>query len=309
MCFEKKYFILVFLLLSIIFYSCEKKIEYKNVDFNKKALLFSFPTVDSSLVIYGGYSTNIISDNVNETLNNIPVEIIINDTITYIHNFVKNKNKLVIPEVICQPQMKIKIKYMDYNNKAIWSEVKIPNRVDINKVDTLSVYELNNKNEIINNLICNVLFQDEKNNNNFYVLDIELENILETGKIERKTINYDKFDKVFKIRNNQSELIANYNSNSFNDLLFYNKEYSLTFKINKELITCPPNAKKTNIIVKLFNVTKDYYLFLRTYETLNNENIFNVFYDSYVYFNVNNGFGIVGAMSVSEYKFNIMMKK
>ncbi len=291
-----------------MFYSCEKKIEYKNIDFNKKALLFSFPTVDSTLTIYGGYSTNIISGNSNETLNNIPVKITVNNSENYVHYFSKYKNKLVIPEVICKPQMKIKIKYIDYNNKPIWANVTIPNRVEINKIDTLSAYELNNKNELINNLICNVLFQDEKDNKNFYVLDVEIENILKTGKTERKIINYDKFDKVFKIRDNQSELMTNYNSNSFNDLLFYNKEYSLTFKINKELITCPPNTKETNIIVKLFNVTKDYYLFLRTYETLNNENVLNVFYDSYVYFNVNNGFGIVGAMAVSEYKFKIVAK-
>ena len=85
----------------------------------------------------------------------------------------------------------------------------------------------------------------------------------------------------------------------FSDDIINGKEYTLKFKLSQNVITFynRPKETKQELIIALQQISKDYYLYLRTRAVANEDNVFSE--PVQIHCNIKNGLGVFGSYSSS----------
>jgi hypothetical protein len=171
------------------------------------------------------------------------------------------------------------------------AENYIPQKTTILSIDTTSVYVYSQK-----ELECRIKFKDDEASENFYLLDIRaIAGSYSFGMNDnRDTIYYEQsidfeYDKSIieeKIGNNTISYGV-----IFSDKFFNGKEIELAVKIGSDILQI---KDKNSIKFYLKSISRDYYLYAKSYSRSINQAEDVLGEPIQVYSNIQNGFGIFG---------------
>ena len=277
-------YIVLFLIISV---SCEKIIDINIPEKDKKIVINSIISTDSLIKVNVSKSLNILDNQNAIFLNDATVKLyednVFIEQLTNITNG-NYKSQTFYPQV----GKNYKIEVSSNGLKTITAENKIPNKVTINKIDTIT------KNvEGYNTFEFTINFTDPVNEENYYFL--EAKSFVPLG--------YDNYGNIidYDIQNlyifSDDKIVdseIDYNGGIiFNDKLINGQTYPLKINIDKYNFYNDTNM----VYIYLNSVSKDFYLYVKSYSmNVNNRN--DPFAEPVqVYENINNGYGIFAGYS------------
>jgi len=294
----KRMFGLGFLLLS--FFSCEKSINYQLNDQSYEVVMYAFPMPDSIVKVHGSQTTNILSLNDYEGIEDLNVSVLIGDNEVTDLSYPFGKNWFEIHNVRGEENANVKIVFTIPNGDTISANTTIPIAVPIVSIDTSRVVVVNSDNKDENMLRCVVEFNDPSSEENYYQIrvDSKIEYLNDTI-TTINSVDYVKEDKVFLVGDDESVLLSDVDfEGTFNDFLFDGNNYKVKFAIPEQWLVKDTDVISNKLSFYLFSLTADYYKYIRS-------SIKNVAYREYpfsekvnIYSNVDNGLGIVAGLSV-----------
>lgn len=284
--------IIILLIISLLF-SCEKN---ANIKFKETKLMVinSFFTPDSLFKINISESLPISdSQNVN-FIENASAQLFENEIFIGNLNYIGQGNYSINYKPLVKKEYKIKVSSpQGYNCEAINT---IPQKTKITSVDTLTditkPYEL----------ICKINFKDNDSTQNYYFFEVRTIAGSYTfeypvGNIDtvfyEESINFEYNDNTIEYK------IAKDNLNYgvvFSDELINGKQKQLTITIAKSSIA---NIRNNPIKFYLKTISKDYYLYAKSYGKLLNQEADFLAEPIQIYSNISNGFGIFGGYNQS----------
>jgi len=305
------------LIITTIFYSCERSVTIPIPDNGRKLVVNSLFQADSNLIINLTKSKYILDNTQYNTYSNFP-NVLDADISLYQNNILLENLVEIEPGVYKSASfLSENTQYSITINTDDFEQVKatdiIPKAVKINNFEFIN-YTSDEYGDIYSNFI--IEFKDDANIENYYLIELLKEIIYyddynyETGEYETETkflenISIFTNDVNKKSKSNDYEIILN-------DEFFNGKEH--TFSFNSFIYYYYDggvNENKEKYYVILHSISKDYYLYN---VSLNNflETEGNAFSESVqVYGNIENGFGIfagissaVDSVSVAPYVYN-----
>ncbi len=297
--FVKHYKYVFFLLILISSTSCEKKIDYQLETQIPKVVMYAFPMPDSSLNIHAGYTTNILSTDDFEPIDNLTFTININNNELTTSFYPYGKKWHRVPNYIIEPNHTCKISYEINSGSIVTGETTIPEPIKINKIDTIRTTASNNEGDKETMLRCSIELNDPINQTNFFQVRVDLLTTNSSNETSLETIEFIKEDKVFLIRDDESVLLADVDfQGTFTDYLFEGRTYRVNLLIPYNFISTTNVDEQKQLVFHLYTLTEEYYNFIRS--TIEEEAFreYPVFEPVNLYSNVENGIGVVAGLSV-----------
>ncbi len=283
-------------LIFIVLVSCEKIIDINIPDKDKKIVINSIISTDSLVKVNVSKSLNIL-DNANAIfLNNAKVKLFEDNVfIEELHN-VSNGNYMsqsFYPTI----GKEYKIEVSNDGLQSVSAKNKIPNKVKINSIDTLT----DNSSE---NIYFTLHFTDPANDTNYYFVEVK-------SKIPTFDFNTGKYTNPVMqniyIMSDDKIVDANVSYNYGNGITFCDKlingqTYPLKFSIDKYNFSNDTNK----VYIYLNSISKDFYLYIKSFAK-NIETQEDIFAEPVqVYENINNGYGIFAGYSSYVDSINVL---
>ena len=326
---KSKYFLTIAFISTIIFFSCEKDIEFSGDNIKTKLVLNGLLTSDSVVKINLTESRFFLdNDNFYKDINNATIELWNNGSKIenlsnigegyYIGNYIPKTgdnikiiascegfDQIECSTKIVMPTPIISVDTMNYREERLYSYYY---SVDGNYgIDSSSYY-------MVTNFDMFITFKDPKNISNYYNINIYQKYYLSNGENVFLPVKYNSDDLVFRKGNEMDFFEDNdyLRSTLFNDELLDGKEYKLKIKTNNfDGISVgknpyDPDYETTElvgmeILVELQSLSYEYYMYLKTRDADSNMNdLFEYFAEPVqIYSNVKGGIGILGSRSNS----------
>lgn len=292
----------ILIILIITFVSCRKVLDIELPSKEGKIVINSFFNNNEQLTINISKSLHIL-DNIESKLlndaevivyeNNIYKEQLTNTSNgNYIASFIPSKDKIY----------RVNVSYPDL--KDAYSENIIPNPINIISVDTLTVYSSNNNgingegNGSTNQYQLKIKFKDPDQIKNYYSFKIYLKNQINYFK---NILNNDYYPLYFYSNDIVIESWQNNETAYFSDDFINGKEYELIINLDKYNF---PNTDN-EVIVELNSVSKDYFLYCKSYNLYQSVNGNPFSEPVQVYNNIENGYGIFAGYSSDTLVLNL----
>ena len=277
-------YIVLFFVISI---SCEKIIDIDIPEKEKKIVINSIISTDSLVKVNVSKSLNILDDKNVIYLNKATVKLYEDDK--FIENLTNISNGNFMSKVF-YPKMgkNYKIEVSAQNLKTVTAESKIPQKVKITSIDTATKDE-----EGYFSLEFTLKFDEPENETNYYLLQMKTYQPSDYD-FETQTYAKDKLENLYiSSDDNMVESIANFGGILFSDKLINGQSYSLKLTVDKYNF-----YNDTNLVyVYLNSVSKDFYLYLKSYNQ-HQEAKYDPFAEPVqVYKNIKNGYGIFAGYS------------
>lgn len=302
----------------VLFASCEKDVEFKGTMTKSVLVVNSFVSPDS-----------VVSANVSESkffleeestiigIENATVSVYVNDTFKekMIHTDKGNYSGTYIPSI----GEIIKLVVTVPNKTEVSCQDKVLTRPEIVSVDTtvtsstsgylLDYHTKQNPNDTqvydtigeSRNYDCEfkIKMKDKGSEKNYYRLAIVRKSTYE-GQIGYMDPHIT--DNIDPEAYSSDPLQTDDDSNPFSvfsDDIINGKEYTLKFKLSQSSATFynRPTENKEELIIALQQISKDYYLYLRTRAVANEDNVFSE--PVQIHCNIKNGLGVFGSYSSS----------
>jgi len=287
------YILLIFLLLV----SCEKKIDFKIKDKERKIVINSLLSSDSLIHANISKSMHILdSYSKLQFLNNAIVEIWENDSMLEILSHRKDGNyysENIIP--IEGDRYKIIVRCEGLREAS--SEIIMPYKVPItNKSAMIS--------ESDSEIQCSIDFNDPANLENFYLFKVR-SHIVFRYYSESEGWEYESYEGELFIDTNEP-IVDDYSFTNegiiFNDNWFDGESYNFTFNIDSYSL-----YDTSTVYFNLYSINKEYYQYLRSKELQNwfEDDPFSEAVQ--VFSNINDGIGILAGSTLSEDSIEIII--
>lgn len=297
---------------AIINFSCTKEIEFKG-DYSKDKLVVNALLIaDSTIVANVSHSVFFMNDyNGKETyVNDAYLEIFVNGssigTMTYQSHNTSNAIYTIPYSPKQGDKLELKARHKDYDDVRAVTE--IPYSSTIISVDTSYTSGNYDNNRIIN---LNIKFQDAPEISNYYEIKAELiswTKSYDSGKIIRQVIPLRIYSNDIVFNNSSSSdpiFGTNFESQSlvFDDYIINGKEYTIkvlsdnTYHFNGNI-----DGYKDTLDVCLNSISKDYYMFQKTYTAYTNDiDFIGIFNEPVqIYNNVDGGIGVVAGITINK---------
>ncbi len=292
------------LILGLLVSSCEKSLEYQLSNQNSKVVMYAFPMPDSTLNIHGSYTTDILTDKKFDELSGMFVSVYENGVFINKYNYDPSKEWLTINDQNLQYNDQIKIVFELEDGDSVFAETIIPEAVPIIAIDTSTVVNINENNKEELMLKCSIEINDPSGIDNYYQLRVDSKTITKNADdnyIEKnETIEFVKEDKIFLARDYEAVLITDIDyQGTFDDFYMNSQTYKFDILIPDKYLNVQENEVRNVLTFHLYSLTKEYYLFLRTFleeQAFREDPIYD---QANVFSNVNNGLGVVAGLSVS----------
>ena len=326
---KTKYLLLIALIITISFSSCEKIIEFNGGDVKTKLVLNGLLMPDSLVKVKITESRFFLDDDgAFKEINNANVELWKdNNKIEKLSNIGEGYYiGSYIPKT--GDNIRITASCDGFDQIECSTEIAIP--TSIISADTINYHEDISYNGYYEdglwlidstsyntyiNFEMNITFKDPKDIPNYYSLNVYLKCNYSDGESFSLPFMYNSDDLVFQKRNNMDFLDDDNNNylqlTIFNDELFDGKEYKLKIKTDNKYIgirnnqsdpeTENPEFIGMEISVELQSLSQAYYMYLKTHDAyLNMDNLMEYFAEPIqIYSNVKGGIGILGSYSKS----------
>ncbi len=285
----------------IILFSCEKIIDIEIDEKDKKIVVNGILSTDSVVKVNISKSLNILDRQDVLYLNNATVKLYENGSFIEQLNYTENGNyKTSIFKPILGNTYKVEVESSGLT--SVNAENKIPNHIAINSIDTLTIEQ--QEDDMYGygkQLECNVNFTDPANEKNYYYLfakaysPTDYDNFGNPTSYAYQTIYFNSNDNIIESRINWGEGIV------FSDNLIDGETYSLKLLISKYDFYEDTNK----VFFYLNSVSKDFYLYAKSYEQHMNAKGNPFVEPVQVYENITNGYGIFAGYS--SYKDSIIV--
>jgi hypothetical protein len=310
-------------LITILFASCEKVIEFNGPVTEPLVVVNSFITPDSAVHAQVSLSRFFLSNkDTFDLVNNATVSLLVNGIQKEVLTPTANGwyTGLYHPEI----GDSIKLIVQTPGKNAVTCSTTIIPKPNIISVDTtteltgenspiISVNKITYQIDTIGNAIGRKMkfvlrFNDELSVQNYYRLVVYTKTTSMLGTVKDYTFAFD--DIVSGNVNNQIGPPTSLSSNKFNvfsDDLFNGKQYPLTFSIADNInhyntgLTLPEPQRQ--VFINLQSISKSYFLYLQTRASIKSNTFFAE--PVQVYSNVNGGIGILGSYTSSIWEINL----
>lgn len=252
------------------------------------------PMPDSILQLHASYSTQILSTNDYDEIQDLEYTVSVNGIEQINDQYPEGAEWVNIPEIRSKTNDTIQITYLLKDGTSISGSTTIPLPVSILSLDTAQTSYVNDEGDNENMLRCTLELNDPNTEDNYYQIRVDhIEDITSTPQVSN-TIDYIKEDKVFLIRDDESVLLTDVDFlGTFTDHLFNGNNNKINFLIPEEYL-----KQNTQFIIYLYTLTPEYYQFLRT--SLEEEAFrdYPIFEPVNIYTNIENGIGVVAGLAV-----------
>jgi len=302
----------------VLFASCEKDVEFKGEMTKSVLVVNSFVSPDS--VVSANVSESkffLEEENTITGIENATVSVYVNDVFKekMIHTDKGNYRGTYIPTI----GEIIKLVVTVSNKTDVSCQDKVLTRPEIVSVDTavtsstggylLDYHTKLNSNDTqvydtigkSRNYDCEfkIKMKDKGNEKNYYRLAVVRNSTFE-GESGYEFVHIT--DNIDPEAYSSDPLQTEDDSNPFcvfSDDIINGKEYTLKFKLSQNVITFynRPKETKQELIIALQQISKDYYLYLRTRAVANEDNVFSE--PVQIHCNIKNGLGVFGSYSSS----------
>ncbi|GAF05645.1 DUF4249 domain-containing protein [Saccharicrinis fermentans] len=273
---------------------CEKELEYQITNQEPQIVMYAFPMPDSILQLHASYSTQILSTNDYDEIQDLEYTVSVNGIEQINDQYPEGAEWVNIPEIRSKTNDTIQITYLLKDGTSISGSTTIPLPVSILSLDTAQTSYVNDEGDNENMLRCTLELNDPNTEDNYYQIRVDhIEDITSTPQVSN-TIDYIKEDKVFLIRDDESVLLTDVDFlGTFTDHLFNGNNNKINFLIPEEYL-----KQNTQFIIYLYTLTPEYYQFLRT--SLEEEAFrdYPIFEPVNIYTNIENGIGVVAGLAV-----------
>ncbi len=284
----KNKIIINIILLFVILVSCEKIIDINIPEKDKKIVVNSIISTDSLVKVNVSKSLNILDNQNAVFLNDASVKLYEDNVfIEQLQNTTNGnfESQSFYPSV----GKKYKIEVSHSNLNTVTAENKIPVKVAINSIDTVS-----KNTEGYSSYELTINFTDPVNDTNYYFLEAKTKMPLDYDYNTGKPIGYD-MQNIY-IFSDDKIVQAGVDHNGgivFSDNLINGQTYPLKVQVDKYNF-----YEDTNMVYFYLNsVSKDFYLYVISF-SMNVNNQDNPFAEPVqVYENINNGYGIFAGYS------------
>jgi len=280
--FAKRQLFFVFLALIFINSSCYQDIVLDLQEPDIRPVVFGMATADKPIDVTVQKSYPLLTNT--DTLD----KNILTDISLFVNNELKEnlqlKNKHYYSNYITRAEDKIEISF-EWEGTQISAEGTVPKQV---KIDSLNYLYDDSEGKNFN-----LFFTDDESSHNYYALSVRIK--YKTDSLGIKT--------DFFYVTSKSPLIGNeedfsdyyvYQSLLFTDTLFNGKAVNLVINTGKLYLYNDENL--INISLYLSNISKDYYLYVKSFMKNQRAQTPDIFFDNTEYINVhsniNNGYGI-----------------
>jgi hypothetical protein len=344
------YTILCLIILSVSFFGCRKIVDFDEKDIKPFLVVNCIIAPEGSIMVDVTRSHSVLekSDNFEPIKN---AKITIDDGTSMITDFIYqpkfdtiysyNRDGQIVQRIVekgyytsskitIEPNRTYRIEVSAPGYESVFGETGMPSPIHIEKVDTFTVIQEQEYNDIIS-LKSKVFFTDPAGMRNFYRIEMDMASITfetdpATGEMNIYpyfTMGYlDTDDPVFNTDNSgnilETSSINRYGV--FEDLIFEGKTYGFSLNLSNDWGTKigfedydydnSPYASNASYYyrvckIKLSTLSESYYKYLRTID-LQKRSEQDPFSDPVlVYTNISNGSGIFGSSSVSERNISI----
>jgi hypothetical protein len=302
----------------VLFASCEKDVEFKGEMTKSVLVVNSFVSPDSVVSANVSESKFFLEEESTITgIENATVSVYVNDVFKekMIHTDKGNYTGTYIPTI----GEIIKLVVTVPNKTDVSCQDKVLTRPEIVSVDTtvtsstggylLDYHTKLNSNDTqvydtigkSRNYDCEfkIKMKDKGNEKNYYRLAVVRNSTFE-GESGYEFVHIT--DNIDPEAYSSDPLQTEDDSNPFcvfSDDIINGKEYTLKFKLSQNVITFynRPKETKQELIIALQQISKDYYLYLRTRAVANEDNVFSE--PVQIHCNIKNGLGVFGSYSSS----------
>ena len=315
----KKQIWIALLMGCLVVVSCTKEIKFTGEQSRNMLVINSLVVADSS-VIWAKVSHSVFFLNAHSSLkiiDNAHIEVSVNSEKIGTMNFKGSVNEEAVYEIphTVRSGDRVRISATCSGYEAASAETQVPRSTPIVAVDTVT----KKGNYGINKCLCvNIGFSDNAAEDNYY--QVRVKKILwirsqeDTTKIMRQVYNVrlQSEDVVFGSSANKDNPIFGYNNKIvgvFDDHLINGKDYTVKVFSSEIFGGSSVAGRNDTLEVYLNTVSRDYYLFQKTYLAYINNNDFSDIFGEpvQIYSNVVGGLGLVGG--VAESKETIVLKK
>lgn len=307
----KKHIVFVLTAIGIVAVSCTKEIKFKGDYAKDKLVVNSLLAADSTLIANVSHSVFFMHDyRDKETyVNDAYLEIFVNGnsigTMTYQSHNASNAIYTLPYRLKHGDKLELKAHHKNYDNVSAITE--IPYSSNIISVDT--AYTSNKYNRKTLNI--SIKFQDDPNISNYYEIKANIISWTKSNnknEISRQVIPLWLYSKDIVFNNNSGtdpifEIDLESQSLVFEDYIINGKEYTIkvisenAYRYNRNV-----DGYKDTLDIYLNSVSKDYYLFQKTYMAhTNNIDFIGIFNEPVqIYNNVVGGIGVVAGIAINK---------
>ncbi|MBK3516726.1 DUF4249 domain-containing protein [Carboxylicivirga marina] len=292
-------------LLFLALVACEKDIEIELNKQSDKLVMYAFIYPDSALNLHFSKSQSILSVDDYKQIEKGRFQIFINDSFQGTYILPSDTVWSNWKEFSFNERDKIKITAYEFEGDTATAESKIPHKINILNMDTLSINQNISELGNVDMLRTKITFLDPAHETNYYQLLVVREgwgDINSTEYYTRNTITYEKDDLVFTQGEQSGSLLPGINFQGlFTDEIINGLEYELGFNIPKDNLFFDYYEDKIKITVYLYHHTDDYYSYFRSiilaagYEGFYEE--LPVFEPVKIHTNIKNGLGVLSGMN------------
>ena len=302
----------------VLFASCEKDVEFKGTMTKSVLVVNSFVSPDSVVSANVSESKFFLEEESTITgIENATVSVYVNDVFkekmihtdkgNYIGTYIPTIGEIIklvvtVPnktDVSCQDNVltRPEIVSVDTTVTSSTGGYLLDYHTKLNSNDT-QVYDTIGKSR---NYDCEfkIKMKDKGNEKNYYRLAVVRKSTFE-GESGYEFVHIT--DNIDPEAYSSDPLQTEDDSNPFcvfSDDIINGKEYTLKFKLSQNVITFynRPKETKQELIIALQQISKDYYLYLRTRAVANEDNVFSE--PVQIHCNIKNGLGVFGSYSSS----------
>jgi hypothetical protein len=286
---------------------CEKELDYDLGNAGNLPVLYSFFQPDSPMDVSLSKSVSILSAKPFELYGNAMLELSKNGKYLARVDYPQDKLSALFPAYTFSVGDTVSIDVMVDGNKVAGASAYIPAVIPIEKVDTVRVLRKQPDGRFVPMMKTIVRFTDPLAQANYYQLQLFHKYVGSDGVSVIDTIDYIKDDRVFYSPEIGASSFGSIDFQGlFTDTNIDGKDYGLVVYLPISYFTKSPEQMEPQFLYRLFHVDALYFDFLRArIIELSNQNS-PLFNNVKLPTNVVNGFGVVAALSPSNYSLPIL---
>jgi hypothetical protein len=295
----------VFLCMGILFlFSCEKSLDYQLESQSAEAVTYAFPMPDSLFKIHVSYTTDILSTDSYTAIDDVKISVSVNGGEAVVKDYNADDEWMEISEVDVNEYDSVSVNINVADSLFLSAYTCVPEAISIISVDTATVLEYNDDDELEYMMRCKIKFNDLAEVSNYYQIRVDAFSVTQNDdgseQTTLETIDYTEDDKVFISSDYESVLLSDIDYlGTFDDYLIDGSEYEVSVLIPNEYITQSNDSIQTHLIFYLYSLSSEYYFYVRSaceQEAYRDDPLYE---ESNVYTNVSNGLGVIGGLSLS----------
>jgi len=285
-------------LLIFVAVSCSTDV-YKDINSSNKHLtLFAFLTTDSLFSVHLSKSVDYYSFDDFERVYDGIIMIEKNDERVDSFAFPFRNLWATRNSISINQNDKFKITASDQKGNSVSASTIIPQKVQIERVDTSRVIMLGKR-----YIESRIVFQDPPDENNYYQLIVTLEEWRSEGDLtvySTQQLDFHKTDSVFFIKDQSGSVLSGIDfRGTFSDYRIDGKVYPLRIRFPAYYIDNVSNIKKRRVNFILLSLSYDYFNYFRSRVIADYNYDLPIIDPVKIHGNVEGGLGLVGGIAVS----------